>query len=238
VHYAFKTAATVNQALEEQATRVRPEEIEAAIEAELRNRLAGRTAAIIWPKQSADIPDREPRFLLAYLPLDAAMQGDAALRQQALSLLTQHGDRPRVYRNGLGLAVPERSQVEPLRRAMRYVKAIELVRGKKAAFNLTPAQMQQLKEREGTHETGFESAMRDLYQCVWLPASEQGQVEIDKVSLAGRPLQAGGRARAPAGTADSGAASAPVHLADPRQAGRTAQPGRAGSAGVSDRPSG
>ena len=192
VHYAFKTTATVNQALEEQAARVRSEEIDAAIEAELRNRLAGRTAAIIWPKQSADIPDREPRFLLAYLPLDVAMQGDAGLRQQALALLMQHGDRPRVYRNGLGLAVPERSQVEPLRRAMRYLKAIELVRGKKAALNLTTAQMQQIKEREGTEQTALESALRNLYQCVWLPASEQEQVEIDKVSLAGRPLQAQG----------------------------------------------
>jgi len=112
------------------------------------------------------------------------------LRHSATSAV-RTGDT-RVYRNGLGLAVPERGQVEPLRRAMRYLKAIELVRGKRAALNLTTAQMQQIKERQGTEQTALESALRNLYQCVWLPASEQGQVEIDKVSLAGRPLQAQG----------------------------------------------
>lgn len=192
VHYVFKTTANVTQVLEDQAVYVKPEEIEAAIEQELRTRLSGRGGAILWPKSSEQIPDREPRFLLAYLPLDWAMQGDAAQRHQARTLFTQHGDRPRLYRNGLGLAVPERSQVEPLRRAMRYVKAIERVREKRLSLNLTTAQMQQLKEREQSEKTAFESALRNLYQCVWLPVAITGELSVDKITLAGRPLQAQG----------------------------------------------
>jgi hypothetical protein len=196
-HYVFKTTPNVTQVLEDQATYVKPPEIEAAIEEELSNRLAGRTAAILWPKRSDAIPDREPRFLLAYLPLDFAMLGDAAQEQHAQELLTQYRDRPRSYRNGLGLAVPERDQVEPLRRAMRYLKAIERVRSKRKSFNLTTAQMQQLKEREQTENTRFESAIRNLYQSVWLPvmgekAAEIHALEIKKVSLAGRPLRSQG----------------------------------------------
>jgi hypothetical protein len=196
-HYVFKTTPNVTQVLEDQATYVKPPEIEAAIEEELGNRLAGRTAAILWPKRSDAIPHQEPRFLLAYLPLDFAMLGDAAQGKHAQELLTQYGDRPRSYRNGLGLAVPERDQVEPLRRAMRYLKAIERVRSKRKSFNLTTAQMQQLKEREQTENTKFESAMRNLYQSVWLPvlgekAAEILALEIEKVSLAGRPLRSQG----------------------------------------------
>ena len=196
-HYVFKTTPNVTQVLEDQATYVKPPEIEAAIEEELNHRLAGRTAAILWPKRSDAIPHQEPRFLLAYLPLDFAMLGDAAQEQHAQELLTQYGDRPRSYRNGLGLAVPERDQVEPLRRAMRYLKAIERVRSKRKSFNLTTAQMQQLKEREQTENTKFEAAMRNLYQSVWLPvmgekAAEILALEIEKVSLAGRPLRSQG----------------------------------------------
>jgi hypothetical protein len=191
-HYVFKTTPNVTQVLEDQLTHVKPREVEAAIEEELNNRLAGRTAAILWPRNSDGIPDREPRFLLAYLPLDFATLRDAAQEQQAREFLTQYGDRPRRYRNGLGLAAPERRQVEPLRRAKRYLKAIKRVRGKRKSFNLTTAQMQQLKDREDTEKAAFESAIRNLYQTVWLPVVGEKGLEVEKVSLAGRPLAAQG----------------------------------------------
>jgi len=191
-HYVFKTTPNVTQVLEDQLTHVKSREVETAIEDELTNRLAGRTAAILWPRSSDAIPDREPRFLLAYLPLDFAMPGDAAQEQQAREFLTRYGDRPRRYRNGLGLVVPERGQVEPLRRAMRYLKAIERVRAKRKSFNLTTAQMQQLKDRGDTEKAAFESAIRNLYQSVWLPVVGEKGLEIEKVSLAGRPLAAQG----------------------------------------------
>jgi hypothetical protein len=191
VHYVFKTTPNVTQVLEDQLTHVKPAEVEQAIEDELRDRLAGR-AAILWPQSSEAIPDREPRFLLAYLPLDFAMLGDAAQDQRAKELLTQHGETPRRYRNGLGLAVPESGQVEPLRRATRYLRAIERVRSKHKSFNLTTAQLKQLKEREQAEDTRLQSAIRNLYQTVWLPVMGEKGLEIDRVSLAGRPLAAHG----------------------------------------------
>ncbi|MBC8450530.1 MAG: ATP-binding protein [Chloroflexi bacterium] len=187
-HYVFKTTANVTQVIEDQLTHVKPREVDIAIEEELNNRLAGRTAAILWPRNSDAIPDREPRFLLTYLPLDFAAMGDTAREQQAQDFLAQHGERPRRYRNGLGLAVPEQDQVDPLRRAMRYLQAIKRVRGKRQSFNLTTAQMQQLKEREQAEKAKFESAIRNLYQSVWLPVMGKKGLEIEKVSLAGRPL--------------------------------------------------
>jgi len=192
-HYVFKTTPNVTQVLEDQVAHVKPNEVEAAIETELQDRLAGRSGALLWPRSSANVPHREPRFLLAYLPLDFAMLGSAAQRERALEYLNQYGDQPRRYRNGLGLAIPERAQVEALRRATRYLKAIERVRTKRQALNLTTAQMQQLKDRESTEQTARDAALRSLYETVWLPAAgEAGRLEIEEITLAGRPLQARG----------------------------------------------
>lgn len=189
-HYVFKTTPNVTQVLEDQANNIQPQEIERYIQDDLASRLSGRVGAILWPRRSQAIPDREPRFLLAYLSLDFAQQPDAVQEQLARELFSQYGDIPRRYRNGLGLAVPERNQVEPLRRAVRYLKAIELVRNRRAQLNLTTAQIEQLKERERTEKTQCEAATRDLYQSVWLPVIHQGQIAVEKVVLSGRPLQA------------------------------------------------
>ncbi len=191
-HYVFKTTPSINQVLEEEALRVKAGEIETAIQEELNGRLAGRTGAILWPRGSQDIPHQEPRFLLAYLPLDFALQGEAAQEERARELLSRYGEQPRRYRNGLGLAVPERGQVEPLRRAVRYLKAIEWVRKKRQQLNLTSAQLEQLKERERTENTAYESGIRSLYQSVWLPTADKGGLGLEKVPMAGRPLKSQG----------------------------------------------
>jgi len=191
-HYVFKTTPSINQVLEDEALKVKPEEIDKAIEEDLNGRLAGRSGAILWPRGSQSIPDREPRFLLAYLPLDFALQGEAAQEERARDLLSQYGEQPRRYRNGLGLTLPERGQVEPLRRAVRYLKAIEWLQKKRQQLNLTAAQLEQLKERERTEKTAFESAIRNLYQSVWLPTVEKGGLGLEKVPMAGRPLQSQG----------------------------------------------
>lgn len=193
VRYVFRTTPNITQTLEQEAEHIHREEIDQAIQDDLDNRLRGRNGAILWPLTSAGIPDREPRFLLAYLPLDSALEVDSIQEALATDYFTKHGETPRRHRNGLGLAFPDRNQVNPLRRAMKYRKAIERVRGKRAALNLTTAQLDQLKDRENNEKTAFESAMRSLYQSVWLPARIEGnRVEIEKVNLSGRALSAQG----------------------------------------------
>jgi len=191
--YAFKTTPNVTQVLEDVAThQIKPKMIEQTIKEELTRRFSGRTAAILWPASSDAIPHQESRFLLAYLPLDFARQAHAAQKRHALELFNQYGDQPRRYRNGLGLAVPERSQVEKLRHATRYLEAIKRIRKKRVQLNLTTSQMQQLKDREQTEEAAFEAAIRDLYQNVWLPVMTEGKLDIEKVTMTGRPLASHG----------------------------------------------
>ena len=48
-------------------------------------RLGGQRNAIVWPEKAADIPDREPSFLIAYLPLEFAGKPRATQDQDARS---------------------------------------------------------------------------------------------------------------------------------------------------------
>jgi hypothetical protein len=191
--YVFKTIPNVTKLVEDEAENVRAEEVKAAIKAELERRLAGKGSVVVWPENNKQIPDRVPAFTTAYLPLEFADLDRPRQEAHALDLLSNHGEEPRRYRNALGLAVPDRGQVEPLRRAFLYLKAIERVESKKARLNLTKEQLAQLKERKATEDTAVESALRALYPAVWLPSVGQGGgLALEKVEAGGRPLQATG----------------------------------------------
>jgi hypothetical protein len=192
VRYVFKTTPNVTKLIEDEAEHVKSPEVRAAIKQDLDRRLSGKGSVFVWPEGSQGISDEVPAFTLAYLPIEFAELSRPRQEAQALELLQKHGDRPRRYRNALGLAVPDRSQLEPLRRAFLYVKAIERVESKKARLNLTREQLAQLKERKDTEQTAVESAMRVLYPAVWLLRAGEGGLALEKVEAGGRPLQATG----------------------------------------------
>jgi len=190
VRYCFKKDPNVTLLVEQEAEAVARDErrVRARIRQMIEERLAGQRA-IVWPAKPGDVPDREPQFLIAYLPLEFAAQPTAEQRRTALALCEQFGNRQREFRNGLGLAVPAADQVEILRRAVRYLLAGERVQGKWREHNLTSAQKSQLKERDATEKAAAESALLKLYGEVWLPVSGGKTLELDTVSLGGRPLQ-------------------------------------------------
>lgn len=187
--YSFKTTPNVNKLLEDEAECIRDEEIKEEIKRILEAELGGK-AAIIWQSQSKYIPDREPVFRIAYLPFDFVYKSKAEQEKIGLELLTQCGDKPRIYKNGLALAVPDKDQIEPLRRAIRYLIAIDRVRGKKKSLNLTEEQLEQLKERERTEKASKDSSFRNLYNKVWLLKMENGNYLIETIEVGGRAIQA------------------------------------------------
>jgi hypothetical protein len=194
VRYAFKKDPNVTKLIEDAESEVarNPDDVRARVREMLTKRLAGQSTAIIWPEKSQGIDDKEPRFLVAYLPLEFAVESKAEQTQKARELVSKYGDRPRSYRNGIALAIPEKNQLEPLRRAVRYLMAIERVEAKKEQLRLTKDQTSQLNERRKTEEAAAESAFRSLYSSVWLPRVEDGGIGIEAVESGGRPLQATG----------------------------------------------
>ncbi len=191
VRYCFKKDPNVTLLVEQEADAVSRDEdrIRSRIRRMIDERLAGQRSAVVWPAKPADVPDREPRFLIAYLPLEFAALPGAEQRRAALDVCESHGSRAREFRNGLGLAVPMADQIEVLRRAVRYLLAVERVQGRWREHNLTNVQKGQLKERGATEMTAAESALLRLYRQVWLPSSDGGALTLDIVDMEGRPLQ-------------------------------------------------
>lgn len=189
-HYAFKTTPNVTQVLEDYATRVSIErDVDPAIQSELTTRLGGRQA-IVWPSSSQNIPHQEPRFLLAYLPLEFAYRTPAQQLLIAQEYLTHYGEHLRRFRNGLGLAIPTGKAVAYLRDAQKYLLAIEQINRERHSLQLTSAQLAQLKERQQHETSALESAFRNLYEAVWLPKLVAQEIIIEKVELSGRALSA------------------------------------------------
>ena len=104
-------------------------------------------------------------------------------------LCENFSNRTREYRNGLGLAVPSADQIGILRRAVRYLLAVERVRSQSREHNPTVAQKSQLREREATEKAAAESALLKLYSEILLPGSAEGALALDVVGMGGRPLQ-------------------------------------------------
>ena len=194
VRYAFKKDPNVTKLIEDEEQQVarKHEEVRQRIKEMLIQRLQGQRAAIVWPERTADLPDEDPAFLVGYLPLEFVGENRATQEQRAKELLEKYGERPRRYRNGVGLAIPQRDQIEPLRRATRYLMAIKRIDDKKGQLRLNRDQVQQLNERRRTEEAAAESAFRHLYASVWLPRAENGSISLELVEAGARPLQGTG----------------------------------------------
>ncbi len=194
VRYCFKKDPNVTKLIEDAEKEVGrdPQGLNDRIREMLDKRLAGHRGAIIWPRKSQDLPDEEPRFLMGYMPVEFVGESKVEQTRQAKEILAKYGDKPRRYRNGLGLAIPDKKQINSLMRAVRYLLAIERVEARKSQHRLTKDQLEQLKERRRTEESAAEGAFRHLYNAVWLPRIEDGNLEIEPVAIGGRPLQATG----------------------------------------------
>ena len=190
VHYCFKKDPNITLLIEQEAETVGHDRdhIMARSRQLIEDRLAGQHA-IVWPAKPSDVPDHEPQFILAYLPLDFTTKPISLQRRTALDFCEQCGNRQREFRNGLGLAVPSADQVNSLLRGVRYIIAIERIQRKWREHNLTEAQRAQLRERLSTEKAATESAVLKLYAEVWLPASVDGELDLETFSIGDRPLQ-------------------------------------------------
>jgi len=190
VRYCFKKDPNVTLLIEQESEAVGRDDrrVEERIKEMLEARISGRNA-VIWRTKSGDIPDKEPSFLIAYMPLNFGTAARSGREAAAKEIFENCGDILRKYRNGLALAVRAAEQIEILRHSVRYLLAIEHVREKSKQLNLTEEQKSQLREREHTETAAAESALLKLYAEVWLPKVAADGIVIEVVAVGGRPLQ-------------------------------------------------
>lgn len=191
VRYSFKKDPNVTLLVEQEADAVARDEgrVRSRIKEMLETRLAGHHAAVVWPEGTADIPNEDPRFLFAYLPVEFGGKSSVQKRDAAIQYFEKYGDKPRKHRNGLALVIPSADQSEILRRSVRYLLALERIKAKAKQLNLTDEQNSQVRERQSTENASVESAFLKLYAEVWLPRVEGGVIGIERAAVGGRPLQ-------------------------------------------------
>lgn len=191
VRYCFKKDPNVTLLVEQEADSVSRNEskVRDKIKQMIEERLAGHHDTIVWPEKTTTIPHDDSRFLVAYMPLEFRGEPKSAQEATAKQYFEQYGDRPRKFKNGLGLAVPADDQIEVLRRSTRYLLAVEQVKARGKQLNLTDEQKSQLRERESTEKSALEASLQKLYTEVWFPRMESGAITIDVAAVGGRPLQ-------------------------------------------------
>jgi Protein of unknown function (DUF499) len=189
--YAFKKDPNVTLLVEQEADIIARDEklVRNKVKEMLEERLAGHSSAIVWPEKPGEVPDRQPVFQIAYLPLEFAGKPKPEQESAVRELFEKYGEKPRLFKNGIAVAIPTADQVEGLRRAVRYILSAERVSQKARQLNLTQDQKSQLRERTNTEAGAAESALLRLYAEVWLPKAEQGGLTIEKIAAGGRPLQ-------------------------------------------------
>ncbi len=94
VRYCFKKDPNVTKLIEdaEQEVARDPDGIRERIKEMLEARLAGKADAIVWPATSQDLPDKEPRFLVGYMPLEVAGKTNAQQDEAAKAVLAKYGE--------------------------------------------------------------------------------------------------------------------------------------------------
>ena len=187
--YCFKKDPNVTLLVEQEVEAIARDErqVTAKIKELLEERLGGARNAFVWPQKADGIDDRDPKFLIGYMPLEFASQPKAERERIAKEMFEKYGDKPRQYRNGLGLAIPAEDQVQVLRQSVRRLMAIARVKDAAKKLNLTEDQKEQLREKESTEKSSVESAFQKLYLEVWLPKLNGG-IAVETVSLGGRTL--------------------------------------------------
>ncbi len=200
VRYCFRKEQNVTKLIEDAEQEVSREEADARgfgpvrerIKEILKDRVAAHPTAVVWMEDGKDIPDGIPQFWVGYLPLEFAAESGVAQKRTALDLLLSCHTMPRRYRNGLGLAIPNKKQVEPLRRAVRHLLAIERIIERKVRLRLPKEQNEQIQERKRTEERAVTACLQELYREIWFPRMRRGEIEIEKAERGSRPLRGSG----------------------------------------------
>jgi len=174
--YRFETRPNLNKLIADAARQWKPEEVLDRVRDEVKKRLDAGRGAVLWPPDSAAIPDREAEFKVVYLDLDWAEKLEAEVDKGLRDWIENRDTIKREYKNALAFAIPARQPADQARVAARQVMAIESLLGQKKKFQFSDEQVEALEERKGTATSELDAALRQLYEAVRFPVpAREGQ---------------------------------------------------------------
>ena len=173
--YRFDKTPNLNQLLANEADKFSGDEVTDAVRKELERRIGASTDALLWPKDGAQIPDRDPVFRVAYLdPSWSGLASSERDRQLRELFEKRGGGTPRAYRNAIAFAIPSSDALAHARQAARRSLAVQSLVKQAKSLNVAGEQLAELKERGEAAARDLGATLDKAYELVLLPVAREG----------------------------------------------------------------
>jgi hypothetical protein len=173
--YRFDKTPNLNQLLAAETDKFSPEEVTAAVRAELEKRIGSSRSALLWPSDGSRIPDREPEFRVAYLDPGWASLEASERDRRLRDLFEWRGSGiPRAYRNAVAFAFPGSEPLQFARQAARRGLAVQSLVKQAKTLNIAGEQLAELKERGEAAARELSTTLDRAYELVLLPVAREG----------------------------------------------------------------
>jgi hypothetical protein len=188
--YRFDKTPNLNQLLANEADKFTGDEVTDAVRKELERRIGVSTDALLWPKDGAQIPDREPVFRVAYLDPSWTSVTPEERDHRLREFFEKRGSgAPRAYRNAVAFALPGTDPLEHARQAARRSLAVQALVKQAKSLNIAGEQLAELKERGEAAERDLGATLDKAYELVLLPVAREGleaPYGFDEIDLSAR----------------------------------------------------
>jgi hypothetical protein len=188
--YRFDKTPNLNQLLANEADKFSGDEVTDALRREIEQRIGASVDALLWPRDGAQIPDRDPVFRVAYLDPSWAQLTPAERAHRLRELFEKRGaGAPRDYRNAVAFAVPSTDALEHGRQTSRRALAVRSLVKQARSLNIVGEQLDELKERGQAAARELGATLDKAYELVLLPvASQDGDTpySFEEIDLSAR----------------------------------------------------
>jgi hypothetical protein len=175
--YRFEKRPNLNKLLDDEAHKLVPAEVQHSVGERLTTLLANRDTALVWPADSAAIPDKKGRFIVAFLGAEMAMRSPDETTATLRAWTEMRGENKRHSRNGLAFAVPSAAAMDEARTAARRMMAAERLRRDRSRHGIDDDGLRDVEERRARAGSELDAAIRRLYPTLYLPVAAPKDVQ-------------------------------------------------------------
>lgn len=193
--YRFETKPNLNKLIADEESKVDGDEVLEKVRDELSKTLGissrngeinNRGKVVLWAKDATAITDKIPHFSIVYLDPSWAEKSQEFIFADALDWLENRGNDKREYKNALAFVVPNKAQMDKVRKSARTALAITSLIEQKTKYKFSVEDLEELnsKAKDATSEIG--AAIRRLYDDILLPLPDtngEKPVRLETINL-------------------------------------------------------
>ena len=167
--YRFLKEPNLNKLIDDEVRKIEAAETRDEVKRSFAEQLDARDGFCVWPEDSAQAPDRVPRFTVLFLGPEHALSAREKVEALALDWTEHCGNGKRRYRNALAFAVPNAAAMDKARAAARKSLAIGNLITDRKRHGFTNEQVADLVNRKSHAATELAANVRQLYTTLLLP---------------------------------------------------------------------